>query len=113
MSNHDHNRLSLLALKLRAGLPLPPEDQALWDQSASLHNKVDAGVTLTEAERERWERIRNIRMSVRSGGVLVVEDGAAPQTVEDWKKIVAKSRGTPVKLTSDLPLENKAENDAT
>jgi hypothetical protein len=108
MSNHDRKSLDLLALKIRAGLALPPEDQAHWDAHASLQNKVAAGLPLSPEEQTKWERIRNIRTVVRAG-VIVTEDASAPQTVDEWKKVVAASRAAPVKLVADSPLENKPQ----
>lgn len=105
------DRLPLLASRLREGLPLSEADQAYWNERARWSDKVAAGLPLTAREEEQCERAKEAIVTVRTGGVLVVEDGSKPQTVEDWKQIVAKSRGTPVnKLVADaLPSGDKTD----
>lgn len=91
MSNRDDNRMDFIALKIKSGLPLSPAEQTHWDQHVHLGDKIKSGLPLTPEEQEKWDRAKEAIVSVRSGGVIVVE--APPMTVEQWKKKVAESRG--------------------
>lgn len=98
MNKPDTSRLDLLALKLRSGLPLSPEDQGLWDRGASLRHKVAAGLPLTPDEQTKWEHLKNVRMSVRNGALWVEPP---PLSMDEWKTVIAKARAQPVKLVED------------
>ncbi len=67
-------------------------------------------VGLTPEESAEWERIKSMRVRRTPDGTIWVEDADAPQSVEDWKRAVAKARAAPAKLLESL--ENKAETDA-
>lgn len=90
MTNRDQNRMDFLALKIKSGVPLTPEEQAQWDADAHLGDKVKAGLPLTPEERERVQRANEATATVRTGGIVMVE--APPMTVDDWKALVQRER---------------------
>lgn len=90
MSNRDQSRMDFIALKLKSALPLSAEEQAYWDQYAHLGDKMKAGLPLTPEEAEKVERAKEAITTVR-GGAIWVE--APPVSVDDWKRKVSESRG--------------------
>lgn len=60
MNLNDHNqRRDFLALKIKAGLPLTPEEQAEFD------------------------RLKGVRMVMTTGNILIVE--RPPETPQEWE----------------------------
>lgn len=100
MSNRDDNRMDFIALKIKSGVAISPEEQAIWDQHAHLGDKVKAGIPLTEAEQEKLARAKEAVVTVRNGSIWVE---APPLTVEQWKRKVAESRGKGFGIAPEQP----------
>jgi hypothetical protein len=99
MSNgRDQNRIDFIALKIKSGLPLTPDEQAEWDSGAHLGDKIKAGLPLTPEEAAKVERAKEAIVTVRNGSVWVE---SPPLTVDGWKQAVAKARAAPAKLIAD------------
>lgn len=120
MNNHDDSRMAFLALKLKAGIPLTPDEQAEWNRGATwrdhlplLAARLRAGVTLTPEDQAFWEREARWADKVAAGlpltpeeqmqmdrakdavvtlrgGLLWVEDSKAAQTTEEWERMVER-----------------------
>lgn len=134
MNTDDRNRMALLALKLKAGIPLSPAEQAEWDHGATWRDRVPllvselrAGATLSPEDQAYWDREarwsdklaaglpltdaeEQQRAGLKAAVYSVRGDGvlvveAPPMSVDDWKRNVAKSRGAPAKLMADVVTE--------
>lgn len=135
MNARDDHRMALLALKLKARVPLTPAEQAEWDRGATwrdrlplLASELRAGATLSPEDQAYWDRearwtdkvaagvplsdaereqVKRAKEAVYSlrSGDVLVVE-APPMSVEDWKAQVAKARAAPAKLVEDAGTDN-------
>lgn len=136
MSTNDRNRVALLALKLKAGIPLSPDEQTEWDRNATwrerlslLASQLRAGATLSPEDQAYWDREARWANKIEAGLPLTPQEQwlkeraeeavyslrsgdvlvveAPPMSVAQWKEQVARSRGHAGPLLS--PEEPKTE----
>lgn len=63
---------------------------AMNDRRHFLGLKVRAGIPLTPEEQADWERTKDLRLTPTTGGTVYVE--APPMDVAAWKQLVARER---------------------